>query len=194
MRLIILTILFTLFLIPVYATCFKVCDYSDFVDAKAVSVVGNIAYVADYWDFKTLDISNPAEPLLLDTVWTSLYSTSIAVVDNYAYITWLNEGEVGGLVIFNVTNPNYNLMSDIFSTPGEAHAVAVSGNTAYVADGSAGMQIIDVTDHSNPVLLHSYDTPGNPRDIQVVNNIAYIAEGLSGLQIVDVSDPVNPQL
>jgi len=37
-----------------------------------------------------------------------------------------------------------------YDTSGSAYGVAVLGNYAYVADGSAGLQVIDVSNPANP--------------------------------------------
>ena len=78
-------------------------------------------------------------------------------------------------------------------TSGEAKKIALSsdGATAYVADGSSGLQVIDVSDPLNPSLLGLLDTAGTARDVTLSANgaIAYVADGSSGLQIVDVSNP-----
>lgn len=78
------------------------------------------------------------------------------------------------------------------SIPGFANGVAVNGNTAYVAAGSAGLQIVDVTDRSNPQIIESFALPGNANDVRLLANFAYVAAGSSGLQVVDVTNPLAP--
>ena len=78
--------------------------------------------------------------------------------------------------------------------PGFANNVDVSGDFAYVAAGSTGLQVVDVSDRSTPVVIGSVDTPGNANDVRVVDSTAFIADGSSGLQVVDVSDPANPTI
>lgn len=78
--------------------------------------------------------------------------------------------------------------------PGFANDVDVSGNVAYVAAGSAGLQVVDVTDRSAPLVVGSYDTPGNANDVKVVGDVAFVADGASGLQVIDVTHPQMPAL
>ncbi|NER21807.1 MAG: hypothetical protein F6J96_14145 [Symploca sp. SIO1C2] len=80
-----------------------------------------------------------------------------------------------------------------FDTPGEAYGVAISGNTAYVADLDSGLQIIDVKDPTAPKILGSIDTHRALR-LAIADNKAYIADWTSGLQIIDVSNVEAPQL
>ncbi len=80
------------------------------------------------------------------------------------------------------------------SIPGFANNVDVSGDFAYVAAGSAGLQVVDVTDRRAPHIVGSLDTPGNANDVKVVGNRAYVADGAAGLRVIDVSNPSAPVL
>jgi hypothetical protein len=70
--------------------------------------------------------------------------------------------------------------------------VAVSGSTAYVADGRGGLRVVDVSDPANPTEVGAYDTPGRAGGVAVSGSTAYVADGDGGLRVVDVSDPANP--
>ncbi len=80
------------------------------------------------------------------------------------------------------------------SIPGYANNVAVNGDYAYVAAGSAGLQIVDVSDRTKPKVVSAVPTPGNADDVQVLGYYAYVADGPSGIQIVDVTNPLLPVL
>ena len=69
-------------------------------------------------------------------------------------------------------------------TSGFAYGVAVSGNYAYVADGSPGLQVIDVSNPANPQRVGGYDTSGTARSVAVSGNYAYVAAGTRGLMIL----------
>ncbi|HEY0552340.1 MAG TPA: Ig-like domain-containing protein, partial [Verrucomicrobiae bacterium] len=76
--------------------------------------------------------------------------------------------------------------------PGFANNVDVSGNYAYVAAGSAGLQIVDISDRNNPIVVASLDTPGNADDVKVLGDFAYLADGPAGLRIISVANPLVP--
>ena len=76
--------------------------------------------------------------------------------------------------------------------PGFANNVDVSGNFAYVAAGSTGLQVVSVSNRAAPVVVAALDTPGNANDVRVVGNLAYVADGASGLQIISVANPLAP--
>ncbi len=78
--------------------------------------------------------------------------------------------------------------------PGYANNVDVSGDYAYVAAGSKGLQIINVSNRATPVIIGSLDTAGTAIDVRVVGNIVYLADGDHGLQIIDVTNPTTPSL
>ncbi|NGX43776.1 MAG: hypothetical protein K940chlam7_02080, partial [Chlamydiae bacterium] len=76
------------------------------------------------------------------------------------------------------------------SSSAGGHGVAVSGDYAYVADASSGLQIIDVSNITNPIIAGSYDT-GYASGVAVSGSYAYVV-GSGGLQIIDVSNVINP--
>ena len=80
-----------------------------------------------------------------------------------------------------------------YDTSGNAWAVAVSGNYAYVADGGAGLQVIDVSNPANPQRVGGYDTAGGAVGVALSGNYACVADFGAGLQVIDVSSPANPQ-
>lgn len=83
-------------------------------------------------------------------------------------------------------------LAGAFDTQGEALAVAVDGDLAFVADFFTGLRIVDISDPTAPLLVGSYQPPESPRSIAVDGNLAFLACGLSGLQIVDITNPAAP--
>ncbi|MDK9700066.1 MAG: hypothetical protein OEM52_07975 [bacterium] len=79
-----------------------------------------------------------------------------------------------------------------YDTPGYADAVAVSGNYAYVADGTSGLRIIDINNPANPQQVGFYDTLGYAFDVVVSSNLAYVADLDYGLRIINISNPMYP--
>ncbi len=80
------------------------------------------------------------------------------------------------------------------SIPGFANSVDVSGDFAYVAAGSAGLEIVNVSNHASPHIVASLGLPGNANDVKLDGTRAYVAAGSAGLHIVDISDPLSPRL
>ncbi|MDM8522755.1 CARDB domain-containing protein [Desulfococcaceae bacterium HSG8] len=79
-------------------------------------------------------------------------------------------------------------------TPGSAVGLAISGTTAYVADGPGGLQIADVSDLQNPELISSLEIKGSAVDVIVKGTTAYLAGQDNELHIIDVNEPENPYI
>lgn len=90
--------------------------------------------------------------------------------------------------------------------PGIIADVTIAGDTAYIADDSAGMRIVSIADPAQPVEVGFYSVPmvaqeNSPSPIvyddvagvAVANGYAYVAEYDHGLRVVDISDPTHPQ-
>jgi len=78
------------------------------------------------------------------------------------------------------------------STPGSAHAVAVTGDHLLVADGAAGLQVYSIASLTNPILVAGIALPEIARDVVVEGDLALLAA--DGLQVVDITDPTAPAL
>jgi hypothetical protein len=111
------------------------------------------------------------------------------------YCDTLNTTAWWDTVAGEVKLPPFELtLAGSWDTPGSARDVAISGDYAYVADGSSGLQVIDITNPASPTLAGSYDTPGYARGVAVSGDYAYVADDLSGLQVIDITNPAIPTL
>lgn len=115
---------------------------------------------------------------------------SVVVADNLAYVA----AGVGGLFIFDVSNPASPVRIGGYDTPGEAVDVVVSGGLAFVADTEAGIQIVDVGSPSSPVRIGGYETAGAAYGVAVSGSLVLVASDSAGLQIIDAANPVAPVL
>ncbi|MDP1935908.1 MAG: Ig-like domain-containing protein [Hylemonella sp.] len=78
--------------------------------------------------------------------------------------------------------------------PGYANGVAVSGDYAFVASGSTGLQVVSLSaDRRTPTVVASLNVGASSNDITLAGNIAYLATA-GGLKVVDVSLPTAPRL
>src|SRR4030067_3539335 len=69
------------------------------------------------------------------TLWAG--ANDVKVVGNYAYCAFVN-----GLVIIDVSIPSSPTFVSQFYIQGNGLGIFVSGNYAYLADGSSGLQVI----------------------------------------------------
>jgi hypothetical protein len=79
-------------------------------------------------------------------------------------------------------------------TPGFAHAVAVYGTYAYVADEPSGLIVIDVFTPQSPTIIAQCSSPYWARDVALSpsGDYAYVADMWNGVWVVDVSQPYAP--
>ncbi|MET0650002.1 MAG: Ig-like domain-containing protein [Pyrinomonadaceae bacterium] len=134
------------------------------------------------------------------------YSSSNLSIANFGATDGLVFAGGDGVATITATNNGFTATANVtvssfaptalsfIAIPGFANNVDVSGDFAYVAAGSAGLQVIDVSDRRAPRIVGSLDTPGNANDVKVVGRRAYVADGSAGLRIIDVSNTAAPSL
>jgi len=110
-----------------------------------------------------------------------------------AAITNLNAGSLTGGVAFGLTD-----RPAVVGTVGGATTVAsaVSGDYAYLANGSGGVQIVDISDPAAPVVLSTVPESsmgnGTALGVTVRATTLYVANGADGLRGIDISNPLSP--
>ncbi|MEW6160701.1 MAG: hypothetical protein AB1813_24995, partial [Verrucomicrobiota bacterium] len=85
---------------------------------------------------------------------------------------------------------------------GEYVGVAISGNYAYLADLTEGLQIMDVSVPANTRRLGGIKLEGQASDVTVIGHYALVAtlpvqtetnSSRGGLELIDVSNPAQPK-
>ncbi len=109
--------------------------------ATGVAVSCSVAYVADrFFGLQVIDVSDPANPVILGSVDTPGFAIGVAVSGAVAYVA-----DGSGLQVIDVSDPGSPVIVGSVDTPGRAFGVALSGAVAYVADVALGLQVIDVS-------------------------------------------------
>lgn len=107
-----------------------------------VWIEGDRAYVTAFHDgLLILDITDPADPVLLGGIYEPFQFDSIAASGDLAFATTGLSTNV--LHLYDVSNPANILEIDSVELPGEAWDLTVQGTYAYVADGFCGLQIVN---------------------------------------------------
>jgi hypothetical protein len=78
--------------------------------------------------------------------------------------------------------------------PGYANDVEVSGEYAYIAAGSQGLQVVDISDPEAPAVVAGLDTGGTAIDLKLRDGYAYLVDGAQGVKIIDIQEPLAPRL
>ncbi len=160
--------------------------------AVGIHVVGQRAYLpTSVGTLKVVDVSDPADPVLLGTSDALGTMEKVEVVGNLAYVAGLS-----GLFILDVSDPRDPEMIGLFDTAGigNGYGVDVVGDLAYLADGLGGLQIVDVSNPTSPTLRGSLTSAIYALNVRVVGNLAYVAGRGLGVHIVDVTNPAAPSL
>lgn len=159
-----------------------------------VAVAGDHAFVADYnAGLQVVRIANIVPtPLEVGSVAPpNVNFVDVAVDGNHAIVT-ANFGQ-STLRVIDITDPTVPAEIGSADTPGEANNVAVAGDHAFVAAGTAGLRVFDISDPANPTEIGSVATPGDALDVAVAGDHALVADDTS-LRLIDISDPANPGL
>ncbi len=112
----------------------------------------------------------------------------IKVVGDLVYLASV----MGGLQIYDVSNPSQPVLRGTLPFPVRAYGVDVQGPYAYIADIRAGLRIVDVSSPASPVQVGAHSTPGMAFDVTVSGDYAYLADRFGGLRIFNVANPTSP--
>ncbi len=160
-----------------------------------VRVVGKIAYIAGGPDgFYTLDVRDPANPVLLDQYIAPTGDCLRVDVDNFiAHVTTDTAN-----YILDVSDPTNILLLDDMLGATDMIDVCVQGNILFATMGTT-LGIANITDPVNPSVIISYPVPGatnltavwaQGRKLYLANNFGGTGNNLIILDITDLFVPV----
>ena len=156
--------------------------------APAVAAAGTTACVAGFRKVRTVDFSDPAHPLLLDSEDLPTDTFRIRVFGNLLFVS-----ELGlGLVIYDLSDPADITRIATHRPPDSVQNVTVAGDMAYVAEGNNGLEILDISDPSAPVTVGHCSTGGPAVDTAVIGDTVLVLESTGMIEVIDAGDPGNP--
>ena len=150
----------------------------------------------------TAAIDNRTQPSMLPTGLrprTQLEPmTQIHLASDYTDVTidekevpYLYAASTWGLEIFSLIEPTKPVRIGEIATPGQARAVTVDGNIAYVADGTAGVQVIDVSVPTAPNIVKTLAGFTDARRVQTDGDNLYVLGTTRGLLVYNQHDVRN---
>lgn len=155
---------------------------------RDVDVVGNVAYIGDYSQFRTVDVSDPTRPQQLGSLFELARIEGLEVRGDRVYL-----GDGPTLRILDVSDPASPAQVGSVDVGGSIRDVKVDGNLAVLAAYGAGLFTVDVTDPAHPATRGHYDTRGYSRGVATVGSLAYLAD-TGALLVFDLADPGEPNL
>ena len=170
---------------------------------RGIVISGTTAFVAEAWHWYggqhhggglyAFDVTNPANPSLLDHFETSASASDVALSGSYAYVTidYADTSPGPGTFVIDVSDPGNLSQANLFMTPW-ADGVTVAGQVLYIAAQDSGVGIFDITQPTTPAFLTVKTGPFSARDVAVVGNRAHVAGSTGGLRLLDVTVPASP--
>jgi hypothetical protein len=157
-----------------------------------VYVFDNYAYVIGPQIF-IVDVTDENNPVVLGRTDTRYWG---AKIDNYGAYIYLVGEFIGGMPIYNVSDPNSPQMVATFNTPVESNFrnLEVVDNLIYVAGGDQGLLVLDISDPASPELIEQVEISAPEvfvSSVCVSGNYCYSTFCGSGLKIFNISDPRN---
>ncbi|MCA9275231.1 MAG: hypothetical protein KDA29_04320 [Phycisphaerales bacterium] len=153
-------------------------------------VVGDFAYVTDDAKVHTVDISDPFNPTILDTIDTDapfrLYG--MAVGNGAVYI-----GSDNGVRQILIDDPTSLEQGVVFGPSFQVFSLVSDGNYLFVASRLNGLEISDISDPANVQQVSQVDTLGDCYDVSLHADRVYVSEQTHGFSVIDVSDVAKPE-
>ena len=143
-----------------------------------------------------IEITDPANVVIVDIKSQALQGRDMKVYQNYVYST----AEPGPTYVYDLSDIDNGVVNFVGTYTAGAHNLAVDEVSGFLYHATGFlMDVFDLSDPSNPALVGSW--PGEAHDAQVVTytsgiysgrQIAFIYAGSDGeLDIVDVTDKSN---
>lgn len=191
----------------------------------SMALSGNYALLIDveYGAVRVADISNPAEPSVLDNIVLlddgeeDLAGVRKLVLSgNRLFVPWGHDaddyygdgigrgewgctnpdarGGVGGLFAVDASAPATPTLTSHICMPEEGVAVTVNGNYAYVAVQGRLLQAVDFSNPAQPTLAGSLALAAPATSIATAGGYIWVTEGYHGIEVFDISNPAAPTL
>ncbi len=137
-----------------------------------------------------VDITDPLNPVILQTLDTPGFAEAIALVGDTAYLA----DSAAGVHSIDVSDPVSAppILLDTVDTPGLAVELVVQAGHAFVADTGAGLRVIDIADRTDIFEVGANDSLTSALDVEVSGDYAFVCDGVAGVRTLNVSDPDNP--
>lgn len=137
------------------------------------------------------DVSDPASPRITRVLTTGGYVRDLALIDSTRAVA--AAGRSGLIVVEFPPKGKPGIVSTLV-IDGDARAIEIADERAYVANGPAGMAVVDMRDPALPVSITRYepDATDLTRGLALAGHWLYLCMGDSGLLILDITDPAAP--
>jgi hypothetical protein len=167
--------------------------------AYAIEISGSYAFVACFGALLSIDISDPENPSIADSVADSALDGAygLALAGSLAFVA---ANDADSLTVIDISDPTAMSLVDSITdaTIDSARAVAVDGDYAFVACYESDRLV--VVDASNPAALSvvtsiTHANLNGAIDVKIEDGVAYVASWLANTVVsIDVSTPGSPSI
>ncbi|MDI6767933.1 MAG: T9SS type A sorting domain-containing protein, partial [Bacteroidota bacterium] len=160
------------------------------IASYSIAIRDTLLFLSHGWELAVLSISNPLEPVLLDTAYAGInkiFKSIVVSSGNYVYAS--NDS---GLLVFDISDPSNTSFVKRFKAPkARKMKLEEDKNRIHIA-ATSQYAIVNIMGADTAYLAGSFIAGGIPYDIAIQGNYAYIASGRPGLTILDLSNPTAP--
>jgi hypothetical protein len=165
--------------------------YTNMAWPSGMALQDNILFIADNMKKRllTVDISDRAQPVILDDVTFPDSPVKLAVEGNYAYVTVMNKG----LFVIDAGNPSdLRIVSKIDNISG--YGIALKDGKAYVSASNLSCRVheADIRNPAVPAITDSFQVSECPYQAVPKDGLLYVAGGKAGLTILPLPKQISP--
>lgn len=160
-------------------------------EIKDMDVLGDRAYLATgVQGMVVVDISDPVQPVILNTFDTSGVVQDVAV--DGGVLAYLADG-TNGLLVLDITDLNVVEPIGSYDQFLNANQVALNEGALYVSDRDSSLNVVDADVNLVTRSLTSTEKQlGIAQDVAIGGSLAYVAYAGQGLRVIDFTKPNAP--
>ena len=168
-------------------------------DGLGISVSGSVAYLSmesgGGADFFTFDVTDPTNPILLDSLDLSSSGKSVYILGDYDYVA--TDHDSRELTIIDVLDSSNISIIGSYDAPGaeDGLGIFVRGSNAFLttSNGSDDLFILDISIPATPSPISSFELEGAGFDVFVDGDYAFVVTDNIGkeFQVIDISTIIS---
>lgn len=163
---------------------------SGYVRSAVNTNIGSYIYAGEYWDngFRTIDASDPAQPVTIDFDPIPDQCIDVAIKGNFAYVA----NSYAGIYVLDVSDLSNPKEIFHYDTPCRSNSVVVKDSIAYIAD-STSILLLNISNPSKPEEISELPLICDDYGLELNYPYLYVTSGSEHyFAIVDVSNPQSP--
>jgi hypothetical protein len=198
-----------------WAPCDTCSNGLRIIKTDDIKISGKFAFILyhdygpDVWDggyhlkLKKLDLSDPRQPICIDSLPLYMFGCALEVSDGYAFVVYSGQQQnleysSSGLGIVDLTGKRMALIKTIPLYCYGGEDIIMKEKKAFIANGWCGVKIFSIANPLQPVETDSFDfrilnTVAYAYGIAAVDSFIYVAAGPAGFMSIQADKPVGIQ-